>query len=372
MLTTKPNKIAVCGAGVVGRLLSLVLHKMGFDVTLFEKGKSSGEDSASFYAAGMISPFSELEFGSERVFNFGVESLSLWGNLLKYLNLEDVFYSKAGTQWFVPVGDTPAFLNLMRKKSFLQKKNTISHEFKVQRKSETVFHVAGEAQIDVRDFFRLSEKTLLKHVDFRTEEKVSFLVNSSQSGFLKTNNGIEKFDLIFDTLGMGSQVQKLRGVMGEVIFMTAKDIQMNCPVRVFSGRTPIYIAPKKNGQFVVGATVVEGYDNAKTTVEGVHELLSALIAYDSMFSSGEITEIKSALRPSFSSGSPEVTYSDKVIHINGMYRHGYLTSPAIINSVVKKVFKKDIFNNIQEKNDENYLKWKGTRDGASSHFIAVP
>jgi len=102
-------------------------------------------------------------------------------------------------------------------------------------------------------------------------------------------------------------------------------------------RYPIYIAPKPNHQFVIGATEIESQDTGKVTVRSALELLSAAYTVHSGFAEGRIESLQSGLRPAFADNRPKVSIQDRVISINGLYRHGYLLAPLVVDEAVSLI-----------------------------------
>src|SRR4030095_2253162 len=75
-------------------------------------------------------------------------------------------------------------------------------------------------------------------------------------------------DRVFDCRGLGARPQwpALRGVRGEVIRVHAPDVLLRRPTRLVHPRYPLYIAPKPEGVFVIGATEIESDDRSPASV----------------------------------------------------------------------------------------------------------
>ncbi|MBZ5717891.1 hypothetical protein LAZ26_09605, partial [Haemophilus influenzae] len=102
-------------------------------------------------------------------------------------------------------------------------------------------------------------------------------------------------------------------------------------------RYPLYIAPKENHVFVVGATQIESESQAPASVRSGLELLSALYAVHPAFGEADILEIATGLRPTLNHHNPEIRYSlaRRLIEINGLFRHGFMISPAVTAAAVR-------------------------------------
>ncbi len=125
-----------------------------------------------------------------------------------------------------------------------------------------------------------------------------------------------------DTLG------ELRGVKGEMIIVETGEIEFSRPVRLIHPRWPLYIIPRADHQFMIGATTIEAEDRG-VSVRSALELLSAAYAVHPAFAEARIVEFGSGLRPAFPDNLPRIAVQDDKISVNGLYRHGFLLAPAL-------------------------------------------
>ena len=146
-------------------------------------------------------------------------------------------------------------------------------------------------------------------------------------------------DIAVDARGVGSKsgLPTLRGVRGEVLRVECKGICLKRPVRLMHPRYQLYVAPRPNGEFVVGATELESEDVGPVTVRSVLELASALHSLHPAFGEARVLRMSAALRPALDDHRPSVEQRDGVWHINGLYRHGYLCAPALVDDLVAKL-----------------------------------
>jgi glycine oxidase len=144
-------------------------------------------------------------------------------------------------------------------------------------------------------------------------------------------------DLVIDCRGLGAQTElpQLRSVRGEVLRVKAPAIQLSRPVRLFHPRYALYIAPKGEGIFVVGATELESSDPSGPSVRSTLELLSALYSVDPAFAEAEILSVQASARPALPDNRPEIQQKPGLIRVNGLYRHGYLLGPALAEQVAQ-------------------------------------
>lgn len=84
--------------------------------------------------------------------------------------------------------------------------------------------------------------------------------------------------------------------------------------------------------FVIGATEIESDDMSPASLRSVMELLSALYTVHSGFAEARILEIATQCRPTLPDNLPAVRWlSERVLQVNGLYRHGYMISPAMLD-----------------------------------------
>jgi glycine oxidase len=124
----------------------------------------------------------------------------------------------------------------------------------------------------------------------------------------------------------------LRGVRGEVIRVHAPEVSLSRPTRLVHPRYPIYIAPKPEHLFVIGATEIESDDMSNASVRSTLELLSAAYSVHSGFAEARIVEIAAQCRPTLPDNLPAVRLpAPGVMQINGLYRHGFMIAPALLD-----------------------------------------
>ena len=347
-------KIAVVGGGLLGRLLawqlSLPSRTNGQlnQVSLFEKGDESGKSSAGYIAAAMVAPVAESVISGALVSSLGERSLQLWPQLLKQLP-QAVFYQQNGSLIVAHAQDKGDLLSFNQRLKLYDQPTTDSdtQNGKVQWLSgeqiaEVEPQLAGrfhqglylptEAQIDNRGLYLALNQALLDNqVNLHWLTHVEVAPNQVVLADKKLN-----FNLVIDCRGMGANVdiKTLRGVRGEVARVYAPEVNLRRPVRLMHPRYPIYIVPKPNNQYVIGATEIESQSDKPPTVRSALELLSAAYSVHPGFAEAEILEIESGLRPTLFDNEPKIFNQAGLMRINGLYRHGFLLAPAIMEQAL--------------------------------------
>ena len=88
------------------------------------------------------------------------------------------------------------------------------------------------------------------------------------------------FDHIMDCTGASAigTSAGLRGVRGEMLVLETPDVTLSRPIRLLHPRIPLYIVPRGDGRFMVGATMIESNDCGPVSARSLMELLNAAYA----------------------------------------------------------------------------------------------
>ena len=90
---------------------------------------------------------------------------------------------------------------------------------------------------------------------------------------------------VLDCSGMAARAAlgDLRGVRGEMLLLRAAEIGLSRPVRVLHPRVPVYVVPRGDGIYMVGATMLESDATRGVSARSLLELLSAAYALHPVF-----------------------------------------------------------------------------------------
>jgi len=360
--------IAIVGAGLVGRVVGLnLLRDTKHHITFFDKDSKEGVTSAGFTAAGMLAPYAELETAESVIFELGHQSIKLWPSLLKEVGLYDGYIQKGTIITAHPqdFGELEHFISTLKFKiSQAQSIESLNNDGLTKLESDLYMHQKGffipsEGVVDAQRFIAFS----VNYFD-RYDDRVSFReyskVESIQSRKVCLADGsTEEFDWVFDTRGLGAKehFSDLRGVRGEVIWVEANDIDISRPTRLMHPRYKLYIVPRGNGcegidleyckdcklaqttgykRYIIGATEIESEDMSDISVRSSLELLSALYTLHPNFGEARVVNTETNCRPAFKDNLPRIENEDGLTRINGLYRHGYLLSPAIVKKALEE------------------------------------
>ena len=205
------------------------------------------------------------------------------------------------------------------------------------------FFIPQEGQVDAQRFMKASSDYLLAHSDITWHEETK--VSNVSDGTIMVGNETKTFDWVFDTRGLGAkeQMDNLRGVRGEVFWLDAPEVTISRPTRMLHPRYKIYIVPRPNHRYVIGATEIESEDRSPMSVRSSLELLSAVYSMHSGFAEARIVNMLTNCRPALRDNLPKIVQGSRMTRINGLYRHGYLLTPAVVEEALNNGVYKDSF-----------------------------
>ena len=144
-------------------------------------------------------------------------------------------------------------------------------------------------------------------------------------------------DINIDCRGKDADDSDLRGVRGEAIRVFAPEVRLIRSVRLMHPKYQLYVSPRPDNVYVIGATQIESSATTPMTVRSALELLSAAYTLHAGFAEAEILELNVGVRPAYPDNVPRVQWRNGVLQINGLYRHGYLVAPAVIQAAMDEV-----------------------------------
>lgn len=321
--TTAPPKpdrltITVVGAGIFGLWQALTLARAGHAVTLIEKTATPFSDAASRLAGAMLAPGCESEQSPE-IRHLGARGLALWRETYPHLvNAGSLVVAApreaAEMARFARATDPPKRLDAT---AIANLEPDLGHRFPLG------FFFPDEAHM-------------------RTPDALTYLLDAARLAGVSAEFGAawvspSAADVVIDCRGIAAAdtLPRLRGVRGERLLLKTSEIYLSRPVRLLHPRHPLYVVPWGDGEFLVGATVIESEDRGPITVRSALELLGTAFALNPAFAEAEILETGAGLRPAFPDNLPHAEIRDGGQHIfvNGAYRHGFLLAPVLAEAV---------------------------------------
>lgn len=333
-------KAGIAGAGVMGQLMALMLVNDGWDVTLFDH---HADGNCSHAAAGLLTPAAELDKCERSIFGLGVDSLTgHWPAIIRQLHAP-VYFKSDGS---IIVSHQRDHGELRRVAAIIASKVSDDHDIQQLDHASlnmlepelsrfaSGYYLPQAGQIDNQQLMKtlqnfLGDKGVIMHLDHDIDDISAGYIHANQQSF--------HYDLTIDCRGLGAKkvFQQLRGLRGELMWLHAPDVKITRPVRLIHPRYSLYIVPRPNQIYLLGASEIEAEDYSAISVQTTLELLSAAYSMHAGFAEARVIKTVTHCRPVLNHHRPQLKYSDGLIAINGLYRHGFLIAPALAHEVMQ-------------------------------------
>jgi glycine oxidase len=311
--------VTIRGAGVVGLCVATELMARGVPVTLRDPAAAPGPHACSWWAGGMLAPDCEGAVAEEPVVRLGREAAGWWA-------AQGVDVQHLGSL-VVTLGrdrrELDQFAHRTTGHRLVTDADLAGLEPHVADRHDRALHFEDEAHIDPR--------AALAHLRMQLEDRGARFeqTNAAPTGPVIDCRGLAACDALAD----------LRGVKGEMVVLRSREVQLSRPVRLLHPRFPLYIVPRGDGIFMLGATQIESEEKGRASARSVMELLSAAYALHPAFGEAEVVEIGADARPAFPDNLPRITRHGDTLYVNGLFRHGFLLSPAVAQQVAGLVLR---------------------------------
>ncbi|AFL50873.1 glycine oxidase [Sinorhizobium fredii] len=312
-------RVLIKGAGVAGLAAAHALVARGVEIAVSEPSPGVA-GAASWYAGGMLAPWCERESAEEAVLTRGIGAVDWWEAALPAGSVH-----RDGTLIVAPPRDSGELRRFALRTSgfrWLAAEEIAALEPALAGRFREALFFPEEAHLDPRNAL----STLRADLEARG---VPFGGDIDESDF----------DLTVDCTGAAriGDAAGLRGVRGEMLYLHTDEVALSRPVRMLHPRIPLYIVPRGDGLFMCGATMIESDDAGPITARSLMELLNAAYALHPAFAEARLVETGTGVRPAFADNLPRVSLQKNTITVNGLYRHGFLLSPALAEEVATLV-----------------------------------
>ncbi|MGH1377769.1 MAG: FAD-dependent oxidoreductase [Alphaproteobacteria bacterium] len=344
--------IAVIGAGVLGMSTSYLLAQKGFDISVYEK-QDFPPVNASSIAGGMLAPFSEIEALPVDFVRAGLKGIEFWDKFLG--DDEGGVLQKTGSLLIAHPEDRHMLDRFAQHLSAVSDQWEWAGEQRVEELEPSIgakfgkgLYMPLEANINPHPALaELAKRIVDLGVEIVNEEVVPEDIEGD-------------YDWVIDCRGyVEGQDDDLRGIKGEIILLENNEFSLDRPVRLMHPRYPLYIIPRPDNVFAVGASVIENSDEDDGSVflRSAMELMSAAYSLHPSFGESKVLDMSSAVRPSYLDGLPRIKIDNdkKYIRCNGLFRHGYLLSPIMAGCVADFL--------VDGENNDDYSLFSGVRHG---------
>src|SRR6266702_5033444 len=301
------SPVSIIGAGIAGAWQALLFAQAGHAVTLHERSDAGMTEATSHWAGGMLAPYCESEVAEPLISRLGLRALDLWRRELP----DTPFNGSLVVAHSRDRNDFERFARLTSGHRRLDANGLAELEPSLQGRFREGLFFADEGHVEPRRVLpKLHERIV------------------AAGGTIKFNSEPAPSDIegiVIDCRGLAARdaEPELRGVKGELILIETGEVELARPVRLIHPRWPLYVIPREDNLFMLGATSIEAEDNG-VSVRSALELLSAAYAVHPAFAEARIVEFGSGLRPAFPDNLPRITIDNQKIAVNGLYRHGFL------------------------------------------------
>lgn len=341
-------KVAIIGMGLVGRILAWRLHEtdQNIQINLFDQ-YDRHYYGTGLIAAAMVAPHTEVPNTEAIVKDLGEHSFQLWKDWLPALAQkmqQPLNFQQNGTLVIAHPQDESDWQRFQIKAraadidaenmQVLDQEQLISIEPELAQTFPRALYFPNEGVVDNQALYPALN-------DYFDQEKNIYWYENTRIEDIKALS--QDYDKVFDCRGNGASkdLKNFRSVRGEVARVIAPEVNISRAIRLVHPRFPLYIAPRKNDEYIIGATQIESDIDTPVTIRSGLELLSALYSLHQGFGEAQIVEFLVGLRPTFDDNLPKIDVGEKIVSINGLYRHGYLFAPILINDLLNKLLGDD-------------------------------
>jgi glycine oxidase len=368
-------RVLVVGGGVIGLSCAWRLAEAGHEVTLV--APDPGRDGASWVAAGMLAPVTEVQFGEGPLTELLLEGAAAWKEFatsLERASGHDVGYDESGTLTVaLDASDRAALDQLLAYQHALggtaHRRTASECRALVPSLTPTLrggIEVPGDHHVDNRALLgALVQACRAKGVRFvaLTVETVSGAPGGSPGGGDAARGsgepgpGVELSDgsrlgsdYVLLAAGTGTPhiggleaagLPEIRPVKGHILRLGPADGPADPPllprtVRALVHGRSVYLVPRPDRTVVVGATMEERGHDLTVRAGAVHELLSDARAVVPGIDELELLEARTGLRPATPDNTPVVGWTalPGVAVASGHFRNGMLLAPLTAATVV--------------------------------------
>lgn len=316
-------RVIVVGAGVSGLVSAIELAERGAEVEVLERGQKLGDGACSWAAGGMIAPWCEAEAGEEEVARLGPEGLAWWPRQIAEVAVEGTLVVASRRDQ----ADLDRFARLTERFERADAARIAELEPDLAGRFDKGLFFAGEAHVDPR----AALPALVRRLE-ALGGRVRFGVSADPSDI--------DANAVVDCRGFAARdvFEDLRGVRGEMLLLRTDEVTLRRPVRLLHPRMALYVVPRAENLFMVGATSIESASRARISARSTVELINGAYALHPAFGEAEVVETCADVRPAFPDNLPRVERDGRVVRVNGFYRNGFLLTPAFARMAADAVF----------------------------------
>ncbi len=348
--------VVIVGGGSIGLAIGWQLCLAGIETYVLERGEAGR--GASWAAAGMLAPESEMGFEDEAIYQLSRESMRRWPAFVQQLEVASGVDVDYRTEGILRVADDRDAAEALRRYYDFQRTQGLAVEwltgaeareiepYLAPRLPAAVFSKADH-QVDNRLLASALQAAFVKAGGtLSTHTAVQSILAETDAPVVVTADGA-RIEASCVVLAAGAWSRRIEGlvpdarppvrpVKGQMIQM-----QMALPFdlqHVVRG-PDAYLVPKSNGRLLLGATMEERGFDTSVTAGAMYDLLDAAWKMVPGIYDLEVTETWAGLRPASRDNEPLLggTADPRIVFATGHYRNGILLIPVTAEEICRLV-----------------------------------
>ncbi|MBS1166968.1 MAG: thiO 2 [Proteobacteria bacterium] len=313
--------VAIVGAGPMGLVTALMCARAGLKVAIYER-QSDFSGSPAWNSTGVLAPDCEADGADATIVDLGRRSVELWPTLIPGLTTNGALV--LGNRRLPTALDD--YSTFVLNYEWVDEERIAALEPSLAGVYSRGMYFPQAAHADPRTLF-----TGLKDVLEAGGIRIRF-------DWIGTIESLQA-ERIVDTRGLGARDRfpELRAVTAEMAQVRSHKIELTRPIRLLHNRHALYVTPRGQGVYVIGATTIDD-DRSGVSVRSAGELMTHAVSLLPAFADAEVMELRSGLMPVLMNGVPKVQVGDRVIAVNGLFRYGWMVAPAIAEDLLRVIY----------------------------------
>lgn len=332
--------VIVVGAGIIGCAIARELARRGISVRVLEsRSIGAGATQAS---AGVLAPYIEAGAGGP-LLDMTIASLAMYDDFVREVAADsgiDIEYRRCGTLEVAADEESAvrcqAHADASGGRLQWLDADALRREAPAMARSRGALLVETHGYVDAPVLTEALAWAAMRHgAQVDTGHAVAAIAAEGPRVSIRTSDGVSTAAAVVIAAGSWSSgtpflgfppAEQVRPVRGQLVRLRGSELVLE---RIVWG-PDCYIVPRRDGLFLVGATMEEvGFDE-RTTAAGVRDLLDAACDLVPGLWGASFVEARAGLRPATASGLPLVARSPanpNVVYATGHFRNGVLLAP---------------------------------------------
>ena len=350
------DDVVIVGGGVVGLAVAWALARKGFRPLVIDRPRRGGE--ASWAAAGMLAPVSEVDVEGPALIDFGIESLRRFPAFVAELEAESggsCRFRTEGSLWVALTRDEDEEVarleSIMQARSLpvrrLLPREILEREPYLSARVVAGLLVEGDLQVDPRALVsRLTEalarrggellRGLVSEVSRAGPGRLALRLQAegAETSLVATRLVIATGAWTDEGIALPIRAPGVRPVKGQIVRLRGARI-----LRHVIRNPECYLVPREDGELLLGATIEEQGFDIEPTAGAVLDLLRHSWRVLPGLYDMQLSEVSVGLRPALADHLPVIGVSEieGLYLATGHFRNGILLAPATAHFLAEAI-----------------------------------